>query len=43
MLRNALDARLAARQQRRGRATEWYTDTAVPLSGKARGDIVQAQ
>ncbi|MET9296426.1 hypothetical protein [Streptomyces sp. NPDC003077] len=43
MLRNALDARLVARQQRRGRTAEWYTDPAVPLSGKARGDIVQAR
>lgn len=43
MLRNAVDARLVARQQRRGRPAEWYADTAVPLSGKARADIVQAQ
>ncbi|MGW5215472.1 hypothetical protein ACWEQO_30840 [Streptomyces sp. NPDC004051] len=43
MLRNALDARLVARQQRRGRTAEWYADTAVPLSGKARSDIIQAQ
>ncbi|WP_031032408.1 hypothetical protein [Streptomyces albus] len=43
MLRNALDARLVARQQRRGRTTEWYIDRQVPLSGKARGDIAQAQ
>ncbi|MFG2586552.1 hypothetical protein [Streptomyces malaysiensis] len=43
MLRNALDARLVARQQRRGRTAEWYADTTVPLSGKARGDIAQAQ
>lgn len=43
MLRNALDARLVARQHRRGRAGEWYTDTVVPLSVKARSDIVQAQ
>ncbi|MCQ8835822.1 hypothetical protein [Streptomyces malaysiensis] len=43
MLRNALDARLVARQQRRGRTAEWYDDTTVPLSGKARGDIAQAQ
>ncbi|MGW7674423.1 hypothetical protein ACWGJX_46495 [Streptomyces sp. NPDC054775] len=43
MLRNALDARLVARQQRRGRTIEWYTDTAVPLSGNARGDIAQAR
>ncbi|MFE6904100.1 hypothetical protein ACFVFJ_46145 [Streptomyces sp. NPDC057717] len=43
MLRNALDARLVARQQRRSRTTEWYTDTAVPLSGNARGDIAQAR
>ncbi|SFT22181.1 hypothetical protein [Streptomyces sp. ok210] len=43
MLRNALDARLVARQQRRGRTIEWYADTAVPLSGKARRDIVEAQ
>ncbi|MER6723113.1 hypothetical protein [Streptomyces halstedii] len=43
MLRNALDARLVARQQRRGRTTEWYTDRQVPLTGKARGDIAQAQ
>ncbi|AYV32338.1 Abi-like protein (plasmid) [Streptomyces sp. ADI95-16] len=43
MLRNAVDARLVARQQRRGRSMEWYDDTALPLSGKARTDIVQAQ
>ncbi|MYS32599.1 Abi-like protein [Streptomyces sp. KhCrAH-43] len=43
MLRNALDARLVARQQRRGRTTEWYDDRQVPLSGKARSDIAQAQ
>ncbi|MEV0694705.1 hypothetical protein [Streptomyces sp. NPDC050388] len=43
MLRNALDARLVARQQRRGRTTEWYADRQVPLSGKARSDITQAQ
>nr|WP_260616971.1 hypothetical protein [Streptomyces sp. WAC05458] len=40
MLRNALDARLAARQQRRGRATEWYIDRQVPLTGKV-GNIAQ--
>jgi hypothetical protein len=43
MLRNALDARLVARQQRRGRTIEWYTDTAVPLSDNACGDIAQAR
>ncbi|MFB7852419.1 hypothetical protein ACFC34_36135 [Streptomyces sp. NPDC056053] len=43
MLRNALDARLVARQQRRGRTAEWYIDRQVPLTGKARGDIAQAQ
>ncbi|MFJ6493477.1 hypothetical protein [Streptomyces californicus] len=43
MLHNALDARLVARQQRRGRTAEWYVDRQVPLTGKARGDIVQAQ
>ncbi|GAB2833803.1 Abi family protein [Streptomyces chlorus] len=43
MLRNALDARLVARQQRRGRTAEWYVDTAVPLSGNARSDIAQAR
>ncbi len=43
MLRNAVDARLVARQQRRDRTAQWYTDTAVPLSDKARGDIAQAQ
>jgi hypothetical protein len=43
VLRNALDGRLVARQQRRGRTTEWYTDTAVPLSRNARRDIAQAQ
>ncbi|GFH81518.1 MULTISPECIES: Abi family protein [Streptomyces diastaticus group] len=43
MLRNALDARLVDRQQRRGHTTEWYIDRQVPLGGKARGDIAQAQ
>jgi hypothetical protein len=43
MLRNALDARLVARQQRRGRTVEWYADTAAPLSSNARRDIAQAQ
>ncbi|GAA0905003.1 Abi family protein [Streptomyces thermoalcalitolerans] len=43
MLRNALDARLVARQQRHGRTAEWYDDRKVPLSGKARSDIAQAQ
>ncbi|MFD3488749.1 hypothetical protein [Streptomyces sp. NPDC058665] len=43
MLRNALDARLVARQQRRGRTIEWYADTAVPLSNNARSDIAQAR
>ncbi|GHA73929.1 MULTISPECIES: hypothetical protein [Streptomyces] len=43
MLRNTLDARLSTRQQRRGRTIEWYDDRQVPLSGKARGDIAQAQ
>ncbi|MFI0212661.1 hypothetical protein ACH4OV_28925 [Streptomyces diastaticus] len=43
MLRNALDARLVDRQQRRGHTTEWYIDRQVPLGGKARSDIAQAQ
>ncbi|MEI7029688.1 hypothetical protein [Streptomyces pratensis] len=43
MLRNALDAQLVAGQQRRGRTADWYTDRRVPLSGKARADIAQAQ
>ncbi|MCA1224006.1 Abi family protein [Streptomyces sp. 8L] len=42
MLRNALDARLVARQHRRGRSAEWYNDPSVPLSDKARADIIQA-
>ncbi|NJQ01763.1 Abi family protein [Streptomyces zingiberis] len=43
MLRNALDARLVIRQQRRGHTLEWYIDRQVPLSGKARDDIAQAR
>ncbi|NJP65184.1 Abi family protein [Streptomyces spiramenti] len=43
MLRNALDAQLVARQERRGRATEWYIDQQVPLSSRARADIAQAR
>ncbi|MFB7825308.1 hypothetical protein [Streptomyces hydrogenans] len=43
MLRNALDARLVARQVRRNRADEWFTDPAVPLRGNARADIAKAQ
>lgn len=33
MLRNALDARLVARQQRRDRTTEWYVSPMRALSG----------
>ncbi|GAA3760811.1 Abi family protein [Streptomyces tremellae] len=43
MLRNAMDARLVHRQQRRGRTAEWYDDPAVPLSDKARADIRTAR
>lgn len=39
MLRNTMDARLVARQQRAGRTTEWYDDPAVPISPKARADV----
>ncbi|MFF0967200.1 hypothetical protein ACWDQO_35985 [Streptomyces sp. NPDC003703] len=42
-LRNALDARLVARQQRRGRTTEWYTGRKVPPHRQGRGDITQAR
>jgi hypothetical protein len=43
MLRNALDARLVARQQRHGRTAEWYADPEIPLGSKALSDIAQAQ
>ncbi|MDV5143180.1 hypothetical protein R1T08_02360 [Streptomyces sp. SBC-4] len=43
MLRNALDARLVARQLRRGLSDEWFIDAAVPLSAEARDDIAKAQ
>lgn len=43
MLRNAMDARLVHRQQRRGHTAEWYDDPAVPLSDKARADIRTAR
>ncbi|MEU9480770.1 hypothetical protein [Streptomyces sp. NPDC048191] len=43
MLRNAMDARLVHRQQRRQRTTEWYDDPTVPLSDKARADIRTAR
>ncbi|MFE3995020.1 hypothetical protein ACFXPW_25485 [Streptomyces goshikiensis] len=42
MLRNALDARLVQRQQRRNRPSEWYDDRSVPLTPKARADIAEA-
>ncbi|WP_432091501.1 hypothetical protein [Streptomyces sp. NRRL F-5630] len=43
MLRNALDARLVHRQQRRSRTREWYDDPDVPLGKKARADIRMAR
>ncbi|MFJ6541691.1 hypothetical protein [Streptomyces sp. NPDC091385] len=43
MLRNALDARLVGRQQRRGLAADWLSDAAIPLSDRARSDIAQAR
>ncbi|MGX9923550.1 hypothetical protein ACWIG4_27290 [Streptomyces sp. NPDC002248] len=43
MLRNALDARLVHRQQRRNRAREWYDDPDIPLGTQARNDIRTAR
>ncbi|MFC7794137.1 Abi family protein [Streptomyces cinereoruber] len=42
ILRNALDARLVLRQQRRGRAVEWYDDRSIRLGDRSRADIDKA-
>ncbi|MFE0777824.1 hypothetical protein [Streptomyces sp. NPDC058861] len=42
ILRNALDARLVLRQQRRGRTVEWYDDRSIRLGDRSRADIDKA-
>ncbi|AWL33850.1 MULTISPECIES: Abi family protein [Streptomyces] len=43
MLRNALDARLVRRQERRGHDAEWFDDPGLRLGERAHKDIVQAK